>query len=394
MSNRLTHLTVKNYRSLADVSLALGPVNVLFGPNGAGKSSLLDTIWFVRDCAIRGVDAASANRSHGIGMLWDGADQGDRIGITLATADIEYGLLLGLSSGRIDPFAGEHLYSLSRDRTLMDRGVGSDSAQFYHTTMQQDAAFTLREPEKLNLGRYVDYDSGASEAAELDRLLHHVHLYHSRSLNLYRIKHQGSEAGHECWLRHRGDNLWSVLRNLHDRRERDTRYDTIVGFMGESFPSFDGLYLEQTGPASIYGGFLEKGRRNEIRASGVSDGHLQLLLLLTALFAEGHDRDSLMLLDEPEASLHPWALAVLARAVRSAAGEWNKQVFIATHSPVLISQFDADQLVATETEDGQTRLTRVSEISDAKDLLEQYAAGSLYMAGEIAAQGPAREGHT
>ncbi|MGZ3471089.1 MAG: AAA family ATPase, partial [Isosphaeraceae bacterium] len=38
--------------SLADVSLALEPVNVLFGPNGAGKSTLLDTIWFVRDCAI------------------------------------------------------------------------------------------------------------------------------------------------------------------------------------------------------------------------------------------------------------------------------------------------------------------------------------------------------
>ncbi len=56
MAGRLKSIHVQNYRSLADVSLELEPINVLLGPNGAGKSSLLDAIWFVRDCAIRGVE--------------------------------------------------------------------------------------------------------------------------------------------------------------------------------------------------------------------------------------------------------------------------------------------------------------------------------------------------
>jgi predicted ATPase len=112
-----------------------------------------------------------------------------------------------------------------------------------------------------------------------------------------------------------------------------------------------------------------------------------MLLLLTALFAEGQQRDSLMLLDEPEISLHPWALSVFAEAVKVAAREWNKQIFIATHSPVLISQFDPEHIMAAELEDGRTRLTRLTEMGGVKELLEQYAAGSLYMANAIAAQG-------
>ena len=84
---------------------------------------------------------------------------------------------------------------------------------------------------------------------------------------------------------------------------------------------------------------MEKGRRSGIFASGASDGFLQLLLLLIALFSEG-TRESVLLFDEPEMSLHPWALVVFARAVKLAAEQWNKQVFLATHSPVLISQFE------------------------------------------------------
>ena len=392
MANRLVRVKVTNFRSLADVSVETGPINVLFGPNGAGKSSFLDTIWFFRDCAIRGVELASSERSHGIGMLWDGADDGEPITIELATRDAEYELTFGFSSGRIEPFVGESLRSGARDVRLIDRAAGSDKASFYNTGTKTYAPTPLREPQKLSLGRYLDFDARAREATELDRLLHYVRAYHSRSFFLYRIKHQGSQLSHETCLWARGENVWSVLRNLHDRKSRDSRYDTIMGIMGEAFPSFDGIELEQTGPASVYGSFREKGRNKPIMASGVSDGHLHMLLLLTALFSEGQDRDALMLVDEPEVSLHPWALAVLAKAIKLAAGQWNKQLFAATHSPVLISQFEPDQILATEVHEGQTSLKRVSEIEGIKDLLADYAAGSLYMAEQIAAQSGPQDG--
>ena len=126
-----------------------------------------------------------------------------------------------------------------------------------------------------------------------------------------------------------------------------------MGYMAEAFPTFDALIIEPTSPNALYASFLEKGRRKPILASGISDGHLQLLILLTALFSEGRDRYSLMLIDEPETSLHPWAIAILGKAIKEATEQWGKQVAIATHSPVLISQFDPNQIITVEQEDGR-----------------------------------------
>ena len=387
MANQLTRLHVKNFRSLADVSVETRPINVLFGPNGSGKSTLLDTIWFVRDCTKRGVDEASSYRSHGIGMLWDGADQEANISIKIETDLAEYEVLFGFSQGRIEPFAGEILHSKPRDFRLIDRKIGSDKVEFYSNSMEQLVPITLKDAEKLALNWYLAFDDKFDEAAELDRLLQFVHFYHARKILLPALKRTGSESSHHTHLWEFGENVWSVLRNVHDKRVIDNRYDTIIDFMRKSFPNFEDLLIEQTGPNSVYGSFLEKGRRAPIQASGVSDGHLQMLLHLTALFSEGTDRDSLIVFDEPETSLHPYAISVFAEAVKLATKEWNKQVFIATHSPVLIGQFDLEDILVTGLdESGQTVLTRVSEMEDIKDLLESYDTGSLYMAEAIAPQ--------
>lgn len=395
MSSKLTRLEIHNFRSLADVDIRIDNLNVLFGPNGSGKSTFLDTVWFVRDCAIRGVDAASSDRSHGIGALWDGAAEGDNISIKLETELAEYEVSFGYSSGRIEPFVGETLYSKKRDIRLIDRKIGSDKANFYHTEFEAVMSATLREPEKLALTRYLAFQDNSEEAHELDQLLHFVHFYHSRAANLYLLKKRGSESSYQSWLIGRSENLWSVLRNLHDRRGIDRRFDTILEFMKKCFPTFRDLLIEQTGPETVYGSFLEDGLHQPIKASGVSDGHLQMLIHLTSLFSEGKDRESLIMFDEPEISLHPYALAVLAQAMKLASSDWNKQVFIATHSPVLISQFDPINILATGTkENGKTVLERVSDMENIKDLLDQYATGSLYMAEMIAPQSAALVGET
>ena len=382
----LKNIRVRNYRALADVDLRVGPINVVFGPNGAGKSTLLDTLYFFRDCAIRGVEVASSERSHGIGILWDGAGDDEGISIELETDSIVYGLTFSLSAGRIESFAGERLRSTSRTPALIDRRPGSDTASLYYANQQQALQVTLREPEKLSFDVFLDFNPEDDEAAHLDRLLRSIRLYHSRSFLLHRLKRQGSESSHRTRLWSRGSNAWSALRNLQDKRNVDERYATIMRYMAEAFPIFDGIVLEQTGPASVYASFQEKGRKRGSLASGVSDGFLQLLLLLIALYSEG-ERPSVLLFDEPETSLHPWAIAVFAKAVRAAAERWNKQIFLVTHSPVLISQFEPEDILVAGVEDGRARFDRLHEIDEVRDLLDEYAAGSLYMSEAIAPQG-------
>ena len=188
----LKRIGVRNYRALAAVDLDLGPINLIFGPNGTGKSTLLDTLYFFRDCAIRGVEVASSERSHGIGILWDGADDGGGISIELATDSVTYDLTFSLSAGRIEAFAGETLRSTSRRQTLIDRSTGSDNASLYHTDIRQTVQVNLREPQKLSLGLFLDFNRGDEEARRLDKLLHFIRFHHSRSFFLHRLKRQGS----------------------------------------------------------------------------------------------------------------------------------------------------------------------------------------------------------
>lgn len=387
MAISLTGLQIRNFRSLADITIKTDRLNVLFGPNGAGKSTFLDTIWFMRDCAINGVDEASSFRSHGIGTIWDGAAEGANLSIKLETELADYEVLFGYSSGRIEPFVGEMLYAKDRQIALIDRKIGSDKANFYSHRLQEFVQVAFSDPEKLALSCLAFEEFSPPPVYDLDKLLRFVHFYPSRKMDLQTLKRRGSELSRHTWVSSGCQNLWSVLQNISGRRDVDERYDTILDFMRKSFPTFKGLVIDPTSPGTVYGSFIEKGLREPIRASGVSDGHLQMLALLTALFSEGKDRYAMILFDEPEISLHPYALAIFADAVKTVVKGWNKQVFIATHSPVLISQFEPINIFATERdESGKTMITRVSEIDGIKDLLEDYATGSLYMAEMIAPQ--------
>jgi predicted ATPase len=385
----LLRLTVQNYRCLRRVDYEAKSINVLFGPNGIGKTTFLDALWFIRDCAIRGTAESASTRHHGIGALADNSEPGDeQIRIKVETPEAEYGITFGYSSGRIEPFAGERLYSKSRQIDLIQRAVGSAQATFYHEQLEQPVSIKLRDPEKPALSNYLLFTDTKAEANEIDSLLHSVHLYASRAVNLSQLRRFGSETGTNTYLSDRWQNLWSALRNLHDRRSYDDRFDTIIHYMRKAFPdSFHDLSFEQIGSDRVGGSFIERGRHNPIQASGVSDGHLQMLGLLTSLFGDSADRSNLLLFDEPETSLHPHAIAVFALAAADAAEKRRRQVFVATHSQVLISQFDpSDVIVAERGDDQSTLFRRVSQIEELKDLVEQYALGSLYMAEQVGSQ--------
>jgi len=379
----LRRIRIKNFRCLADVDIQFPSHTVLFGPNGAGKTTFLDTLWFVRDCAINGVSAASESRSHGIGLLWDKAPEDARITLEIHGESSIYALSVGFSSGRIEPFVGERLLQTGTESLLFERSVGSDKITIYSAL--EGTTRTLQEPDQLALRTFQD---SSPEARESNGILRFATLYQARYALFPQLRRYGSERGHEVRLQSRCDNLWSVLANLIIKREFDARYDKIMWYMRKSFPGFKGLDIENTGPNSVYCSFVDSRRQKPIKASGVSDGHLQMLAHLTSLFSVPQGGTSLVLLDEPEVSLHPGPLAALADAIKEASSPpWNRQVIVATHSPVLMSQFEPEHVFTTSFgPDASTRIQRVDAIEGIGELLEEYALGSLYMAGAVGEQ--------
>ena len=87
-----------------------------------------------------------------------------------------------------------------------------------------------------------------------------------------------------------------------------------------------------------------------------------------------------MLIDEPELGLHPAAIALVASLLQAASEE--RQVIVATQSPLLIRQFPPECVVVVEREEdragrGESRFTRLS--TEALELwLEDYDLGELY----------------
>ncbi len=190
MSARLKSIRIQNYRSLADVSLDLRPDQCPLRPERRGE---VDACW-TRSGSSAIVPSGASNSpppiaSHGIGLLFDGADEGSSIrtgacdGPDRVRADSEVSRQDGSSRTR-----ARGCYSLDRGEVLFERRPGTAKADFFHLGMGQSAPFDLREPEKLSFARYLDFEPDCDEAIELDRILHFVHFYHSRSLNLWGLE--------------------------------------------------------------------------------------------------------------------------------------------------------------------------------------------------------------
>jgi len=386
MTTRLCKIHVQNYRLLADVIFEPGDVSIFFGPNGSGKSSILDALCFVQDCVDRGTEEATSLRGNGVGLLHDhAAPDKQYIMVEFETEQIKYGLKLYLQSGRVGYRPAERVLRIANQKTLMIRQSGQDSAEVLASGAEQHSKMAFRGSSRLAILSYVSMYEDEDTAALVD-LLDNVRFWHARSMVLFDLKNKGSSSWTDDRLHARGENLWSVLRNLSLKQHVDDRWSTIIGFMRKAFPNFQDLVLDQLGPNSVYAHFLEKGRKESTQASGASDGHMQLLCQLTALFSEGSQEPAVLMFDEPETSLHPWAIAIFAEAVKLASTKWNKQVMIATHSPVLMSQFESHQCFATSVSDGHTKIESISQIEGIQDLLDQYATGSLYMSEVIGGQ--------
>jgi predicted ATPase len=102
--------------------------------------------------------------------------------------------------------------------------------------------------------------------------------------------------------------------------------------------AFDGARIEVTGDR----GYLDlemrqRGLLRSLRAAELSDGTLRYLLLVSALLSPRPP--TLMILNEPETSLHPDLLGPLARLVAAAASK--SQIFVVTHASMFADPLSA-----------------------------------------------------
>jgi predicted ATPase len=109
--------------------------------------------------------------------------------------------------------------------------------------------------------------------------------------------------------------------------------------------------------------------------SQASDGMLRVMALVALLQQPELDLPSVLILDEPELGLHPYAIEILASLIQSASK--HVQVIIATQSVSLIDRFEADDIVVTSRTGRETTFRRLSTI-ELKEWLESYTVSELW----------------
>ena len=156
-------------------------------------------------------------------------------------------------------------------------------------------------------------------------------------------------------LSHDGHDLaaaWATIREIGD-------VEALDAAVTDAFPGARVEVLVEGGRFSLQ--FRQHGLLRPLSAAELSDGTLRYLLWIAALHTPRPP--PLMVLNEPETSLHPDLLPALARLIAGAS--WRTQVWVVSHATRLIAALEQDpdcnpvQLVKRDSQttiDGQGML--------------------------------------
>ena len=181
-------------------------------------------------------------------------------------------------------------------------------------------------------------------------------------------------------LRSDGSNLASFLYYLS--RKEHSAYEMIRGTVRLVAPFFDDFILEPQAldEDKIQLEWRHRGSDAYFDASSLSDGSLRFIALATLLLQPIRLLPSLIILDEPELGLHPYAITMLCSLVKQAAT--RAQVILATQSPLLLDHFEPEDVLVTERVNGRSEFNRLDR-AELEEWLKDYSLGQLWEKNEI-----------
>ena len=378
----ITRVRVKNFRSLADVDVALGPLTVLVGRNGAGKSAFVDALCFIRDALRSGIDEALRKRN-GIAMLQtryaDGAprEMAFEVSVQLENFSAEYGFAIAPAEQGAYSISHEFLRVLSDDAPKTVFEIINGQMKTYNSLPEQSEmdnaggsiapGNTLADPPPVS---YFVYDpmrlilpllsTGRPHESELVQHLTNSHFYSMFPLAKLR---QPQSYYHDFALFEDGSNLASLLKSKQTRGV----LGVIKAALRSAVPDIQDLDFDEIGGYIV----IRLKRKNFGGAEGEqwfylaqeSDGIIQLLTMLSVLYqslSPGFSQFALIAVEEPETALYPAVLSLLGDVIKEAS--CRSQILITTQSPDFISEFRADMLRVVEKVNGATHIGPLDEV--------------------------------
>jgi predicted ATPase len=370
----LTTLAIANYRSLRELIVPLGPLNVITGPNGSGKSNLYRALRLLALTARGGVIPSLAREGGLQSTLWAGPERFSRA-VLEGAAPVEgtvrkdpvslrlgfageafgYAIDLGLPTQAVSQFGldpvikRECIWSgpfLRPSALLVDRQGPviriRDEAGDWTTLAQPVASFDSMMTE------FADPRSAPEMIAVREQIRSWRFHDHFRTDELAPAR-QVQIGTHSPVLADDGANLAAALQTIREIGDGQA-LDTAVA---DAFPGARVEIVNHEGRFEL--ALRQQGLLRPLRGAELSDGTLRYLLLAAALLSPRPP--ALLVLDEPETSLHPDLLPSLARLIEQASR--HSQVLVVSHATRLVAALEreaASQSIVLERKLGATAL--------------------------------------
>lgn len=177
------------------------------------------------------------------------------------------------------------------------------------------------------------------------------------------------------YLQSHGNNLPSFLLFL--RENYKDAYNRIVDYVRDVVPQFQDFYLEPVGGIISLRWIDNSATDYRFNAYQFSDGSIRFIALAALLLQPAQTMPNVIILDEPELGLHPYAISQLAEMIKDAS--IHAQVIIATQSKDLVDHFDIGDISVVEM-NKETQATSVTHL-DAKEYhlwLQNYTVSELW----------------
>jgi len=367
----ISRLCISGYRSLRDVRLEVGQLTVVTGANGSGKSSLYRALRLLADVAQGRIIQSLAIEGGLQSALWAGPEQfsramkkGDQpvqgtrrnspVGLKLGFSSDDYGyaidlglpipdsrwfnkdpvikaesLWTGLLLGRANTFAQRKgpavsLRNQEGEWRLAHDGLASYDSMLTHCSDPRDAAELLQMRETLRGWRFYDHFRTDNDAPA-------------------RRRQVGTRTP---VLASDGADLAAAIATIQEVGEDGA----LAAAVADAFAGASVEVQESGGYFEIE--MRQHGLLRGLAAAELSDGTLRYLLLVAALLSPRPP--TLMILNEPETSLHPDLLPPLARLIAGASK--HTQVIVVSHAAALVSALEkaAAKRIVLEKQLGET----------------------------------------
>jgi predicted ATPase len=173
-----------------------------------------------------------------------------------------------------------------------------------------------------------------------------------------------------------GEDLVSCLYSLRET-DRD-RFEVLEDTLRAAFSDFERLDFPPVAAGVLAMTWKDRNYSKPMYMHQLSEGTLRFLWLATLLLSR--DLPTIMLIDEPEVSLHPELLSLLVDLMREASQ--RTQLIVATHSDRLIRFLKPDEVLVADLQDGEATLTWGSEM-DLEHWLADYSLDELWQMGRL-----------